>query len=373
MPRPFHHDPGINAMSTAVARIDELTPDRVALLKRTLCPDLTNDEMELFASVARRVQLDPFAKQIYAIKRKGKLTIQTGIDGFRVVAARTSELDGQEGPFWCGEDGVWRDVWVDGKNPPVAAKVVVYRRGCRFGFVGIAKFWEYAQTFQNGDLMDMWARMGANQIAKCAEALALRKAFPADLSGLYTTDEMEQVEPPEAAATTQAEPVKQLPPAPKHSPDADGIDRTADRAAKAAREQKLGDPMNDSAAILILAQRKGWDWAGLVKSINDKFKTTYGLTKTPWRDMAKDHREKAIACLRALPDKDSADELTRLLSRVASAERSQPAAVFQRYQVAAGLPESCIAPADLDAAQLVKACASFRAKLDGLADDSNGE
>jgi phage recombination protein Bet len=194
---------------SAVARVEDLTPDRVALLKRTLCPELTNDEMELLAGVARRAGLDPFAKQIYGIKRKGKLTIQTGIDGFRVIAARSGELDGQEGPFWCGMDGVWKDVWVE-RDPPAAAKVIVYRKGCRFGFTGIARFTEYAQVY-NGSLTDMWARMGANQIAKCAEALALRKAFPADLSGLYTAEEMEQAGEPDAVAQQQPVEVKQIP------------------------------------------------------------------------------------------------------------------------------------------------------------------
>lgn len=201
-------------MSTAVAKVDDLTPERVALLKRTLCPDLSNDEMELLAGVAKRTGLDPFAKQIYGIKRKGKLTIQTGIDGFRVIAARTNELDGQEGPFWCGDDGVWKDVWV-AKTLPVAAKVIVYRKGCRFGFVGIARFTEYAQSY-NGQLADMWARMPANQIAKCAEALALRKAFPADLSGLYTSEEMEQAGEPDAPAKPVE--VKQLPAKPAEQP-----------------------------------------------------------------------------------------------------------------------------------------------------------
>ena len=371
-------------MSTALAHI-ELTDERVALLKRTLCPDLTNDEMELFAGVARRTGLDPFAKQIYAMKRRSKkpgtrdqyedkLTIQTGIDGFRVIAGRTGDLDGQDGPFWCGPDGEWRDVWL-AKEPPAAAKVVVFRKGCARGFVGIARFSEYGQ-FYDGKPSGLWGKMPATMIAKCAEALALRKAFPADLSGLYAAEEMQQadepepqlavvpVEPVKAAPAPTPEPPKQLPAAPKHSPDPDGIDRTADRAVKAGREL-LGDPMNDSAAIRALAERKGWDWPNLIRSINDKFKTTYGVT-SPWRDIAKPHREKTIAVLKALPDRDSVDELIRLVSQVATAEKTSAAAVFQRYQVAAKLPESRIEPKDLDGPELVVACKAFRAKLGAI-------
>ncbi|HEY1190452.1 MAG TPA: phage recombination protein Bet [Gemmata sp.] len=355
-------------MSAPIALV-ELDEAKIALLKRTLCPDLTTDELELFAGVARRVQLDPFSKQIYAIKRKGKLTIQTGIDGFRVIAARTKELDGQDGPYWCGADGVWKDVWLDSK-PPAAAKVVVYRKGCSRPFVGVARWASYCQMY-DGRPQGCWATIGDNQIAKCAEALALRKAFPADLSGLYTSEEMEQAGDPDPApvAPIQAE-AKQLPPAPKtaQKPDADGIDRTADRAVKAEREGAEGDPLNDSRAMQRLAARKGWDWARLITDLNAKFKSTYSVTRTPWGDVAKSHREMAIKALRSLPDKDSAGDLERLLKTVAEAEKVEPVAVFQRYQVAAKLPDSCIRPEDLDPAQLVQACNSFRAKIAGLAD-----
>jgi len=174
--------------------------DQVALIKRNIAKGATDDELKLFLGVCQRTGLDPFARQIYFVKRKQKDRdtqqwievgqTQTSIDGFRAIAEETGEMDGQD-IAWCGDDGVWRDVWVP-VGPPLAARVIVYRKGCAHGFPAVAKFIEYAQTNAHGALVGLWAKMAANQIAKCAEALALRKAFPRRLSGLYTADEMAQ-------------------------------------------------------------------------------------------------------------------------------------------------------------------------------------
>lgn len=155
----------------------------------------SNGDLAVFLHVCQRTGLDPFAKQIYMIERQGKQTIQTGIDGFRLVARRAVDAAGESlsisGGEWCGPDGEWRDVWLD-QAPPAAARVVVKRGGHEF--VGVALFREYAQTKRDGALMAQWATRPAGMLAKCAEALALRKAFPLDLSGVFTDDEMGQAE-----------------------------------------------------------------------------------------------------------------------------------------------------------------------------------
>jgi phage recombination protein Bet len=177
-------------MNNELVKID-FNQDQVNLIKSQIAPKATDDELKLFIYQAKRTGLDPLARQIYAIHRKQngveKMTIQTSIDGFRVIAERSGDYGGQDEPVFVKE------------GDDLYCKVTVYRfRGeTRYpAAVGVAYWKEYCPVY-DGKPSGLWAKMPHTMLSKVAEALALRKAYPQDLSGLYTADEMNQAEPKE--------------------------------------------------------------------------------------------------------------------------------------------------------------------------------
>lgn len=174
-------------MASQVAVVGQFDQRQIEIMKRTVAAGTSNEEFAFFLEVCRFRGLNPFNREIYAIPGKGgKMTFQVSIDGLRLLAERSGKYRGQLGPMFCGADGVWHEEWLE-KAPPVAAKVGVLRDSFTHPVWAVARYDSYCQ-----DNSPIWKKMPDLMLAKCAESLALRRAFPAETGGLYTHEEMAQ-------------------------------------------------------------------------------------------------------------------------------------------------------------------------------------
>lgn len=165
---------------------------QVDLIKTTIAKGCTDDELRLFLLTSQRLQLDPFAKQIYAVKRwdsragREVMSIQVGIDGLRSVADRT-------GFYAPGGDYAFE---YDDKGQLIKATATVrkYVHGTWHETQRSAHWKEYVQTTKDGKPTAMWRDKPHVMLGKCAEAQALRAAFP-QLGGAYIPEEMQADQP----------------------------------------------------------------------------------------------------------------------------------------------------------------------------------
>ena len=201
-----------------VTTMDYSDPEKIHIKNSN---GLQDAELEVFLSACARYGLNPLANQIYARVSGGRsgrrLGFMTGIDGYRAIADRTGAYAGNDDPVFDSEEN------------PTNATVTVFKivSGARCPFTATARWDQYYPGDQSGR---MWKRMPHLMLGKCAEALALRKAFPAQLAGLYTQEEMDQAGP----GLNNVQDIT--------------VGDTAPQAASEAPDEPVGEPLGDSGA-----------------------------------------------------------------------------------------------------------------------------
>ena len=228
------------------------------LIKSTVCKGARDEELELFLYTCKRVGLDPLMRQIYSISRSGGRTIQAGIDGLRLIAERTGHYSpGKEPNFQYKPDG-----------SILCCTAYVLKRtdkGEWHEIAATAYFDEY--VVKSGPI---WKDKPHCMISKCAEALALRRAFPADMAGIYADEEMGQLKPSQAREDGQEITITAI-----RASDGTVSVSTTERAPTIEAGAKLSDE-----EILRLAQE-------VSKRLSSSEKAKYNVETSPMFDYLK--------------------------------------------------------------------------------------
>lgn len=185
--------------------------EQVALIRKTVSDPknpLNQDEFALFLAVCKITGLNPLERQIYALKIQGRLSIHVGIDGLRRTAALSGQYAGQVGPFWCGEDGEWKDIWLSA-TAPAGCKVGVFGRGDAQPTWGVARY----RTFYKQS-NSLWNSMPEHMLSIRAEAFALKKRFNREMGMLHLS---EDEAPENDTSSSVVQPDQEALPAPRPS------------------------------------------------------------------------------------------------------------------------------------------------------------
>lgn len=153
------------------------TPADIEVINNTIAKDLSDGERAFFLRACQATGLNPLLKEIHVWRDGGKLQIHTGIDGLAKIAAEYHpDYCGMEGPYWCGDDGHWRDFWPKKFGNPVAAKARVLLRGAKTGFITV--MWDDFAKPPPARGPGMWQKMPAHMLGVAARRHALRMTCP---------------------------------------------------------------------------------------------------------------------------------------------------------------------------------------------------
>jgi len=170
----------------------DFTAEQRQLIRDTYANGATDSEFGILMEVAKARGLSPLKRQIWFVKRwdgQKKREVwgpMVSIDGLRGIAERSGQYDGQDEPEFS----------YDKAGKLHSCKVRVYRKGISRAFCTPAIFSEYVQLAKDKESGQwrpnaMWQKSPHVMLAKCAEALSLRKAFPEDTADMLVPEELE--------------------------------------------------------------------------------------------------------------------------------------------------------------------------------------
>lgn len=219
-------------MSNVVALTDRFRPAQVQLIQR-MNPDCNATEFDQFLHVSAQLGLDPLRKQIYAFvfnkdkPDRRRMSIVVGIDGFRSVAKRSGEYrPDNRAPRFTYDPAAANEA----SNPLglISAEVSVFQHahGAWHEVTAVAYWDEFAPIVEGGKWVsgedgkrffkkdgthqldpnkENWRKMARLMLAKCAEAQAIRRGWPEDLSAIYADEELDRARTIDLTATEIAE------------------------------------------------------------------------------------------------------------------------------------------------------------------------
>ncbi|MCI1437097.1 MAG: phage recombination protein Bet [Acetobacter indonesiensis] len=186
-------------MSNAIELHQEKERELIHILKDSLYPGAADDSVRMVIGYCRAASLDVMKKPVHIVPmwdNKAKImrdVVMPGIALYRIEASRTGEYIGKSepefGPLITMELGGVRVRFPEWCRMTV--RRLVHGRECEFT---AKEYWleNYATAKKDTDAPNtMWKKRAFGQLAKCAEAQALRMAFPEQTGGTNTDDEME--------------------------------------------------------------------------------------------------------------------------------------------------------------------------------------
>jgi len=178
-----------NQITESNEKLLSFNEDELRTIRNTVAKDANESEFKMFITLASRYGLDPFNKEIFFWKVKGRPTIMTSRDGYLKIADRHPEYDGLVSDVVRGNDQFKRisdgidHQYSSNRGDIIGAYALVYRKDRSYPIYIFAPFDEYNASSR------VWNQYPSAMILKVAESMSLKRSF--SISGLVSREEME--------------------------------------------------------------------------------------------------------------------------------------------------------------------------------------